>query len=110
MYNHKGIRSLILSLSILILSACSAKPALFLDPSLNESNSGILYIYKPKKEWVGLAVDLRVYIDENYIGSLRPGYSVSARVKPGLRIIEVKPYFALIQDGTIAKRSIEINI
>ncbi len=85
-----------------------ASPAIYVDGTLNETNSGAIYIYKPKYEFIGFAADLRIHVDENYVGSLRGGRSISTRVPPGEHHIDVGVYTFGSPGGSTAELLVNI--
>lgn len=85
-----------------------ASPAIYIDGTLNETNSGTIYIYKPKYEFIGFAADLRIHVDTNYVGSLRGGRSISTRVTPGEHHIDVGVYTFGSPGGSTAELSVNV--
>lgn len=81
-----------------IVSGCQARPEIFVDPALNADNAGEIFVYRPSSEWLGLAIDQRVMLDGNYIGSLEAGEYVQCYAAPGKHEIVVQPYFLSFPD------------
>lgn len=95
---------MLLLISVLFLTGCIANaPKQEQDPNLNINNSAHFFIYRPSDDVFGLAIELRVFINDKFVGTLNSGGSdVERLVPPGPTKIEVKPYFIGIQDGKIA--------
>lgn len=92
-----GLRSIALAFGV-ILSGCST-PKVEIDPTLNAANAGTIFVYRPTTEWVGMAMDFRVTVDREYIGSLQTGEFISSYVKPGGHAVTVQPHFLSVPDG-----------
>lgn len=93
-----GILSAVIAFGV-ILSGCGGKPEIVVDPTLNEENAGEIFVYRPWNQWMGLAIDFRVTLDGQYIGSLKTGGYVQGFAAPGDHVIEVQPHFLSIPDG-----------
>ncbi len=93
-----GILAVIVAAGI-VVSGCQARPGIEFDPALNTANAGTVYVYRPSSQWAGLAIDYRVTLDGDYIGSLKTGKYIQAFAPPGDHVITVQPHFFTIPDG-----------
>ena len=103
------IRIVLLLTLISFLSGCVSSPVKTKqDPSLNANNASKLVIYRPSSDVLGVAIELRTFINDEFIGTLNSGGSSLERfVRPGETAIAVKPYFLGIQDGKVANIELE---
>lgn len=96
--NLAGPAATILAIN-LILSGCQTKPEITADPLLNPENAAMIYVYRPSSQWMGLAIDYRVSLDDRYIGSLETGGYIRSYAEPGERAVTVQSHFLTIPDG-----------
>ena len=98
--------SIILITTSIIVGCSSTPPAIYADPSLNEDNAAILHFYRPASSaWMGMAIDYRVLVDNNYVGSLKGSKSISTFVKPGESKVAIHSYF-----GSKGNEDLAINV
>lgn len=86
------LKALLVSL-VTFLSACTTNPTVTIDSSLNANNAGKVIVYRPSSAWAGMALDYRVSLDGNYVGSLDTGSYVEFFAPVGTNDISVEDYF-----------------
>ncbi len=97
-YRKPAFLSALIAFGMLV-SGCAGKPEIVVDPALREENAGEIFVYRPSSHWGGLAIDYRVTVDDQYIGSLKTGGYVRSFAAPGDRVITVQPHFLSFPDG-----------
>ncbi|WP_115718851.1 DUF2846 domain-containing protein [Gallaecimonas mangrovi] len=76
------------------LQGCSMDRHYAPDPSLNEMNAAVIYVYRTKNAVHGLSVDNPYfYVDDQVVGQLSPGQYVRFLVRPGRHVLSSKESF-----------------
>lgn len=84
---------------VFIISACQNQAYIKPDLSLNEENSSRVIVYRPKSDWVGIAIDYKVFAGDVDMGSLSAGGYVDVFVPEDKTPVTVQGYFLGFADG-----------
>jgi hypothetical protein len=103
------MKRLILIFLLLAISGCQKSTYIKPDPSLNETNAARVIVYRPKSDWMGIAINYKAYAGEVELGSLSPGGYVDAFVPAGISTIKVQGHFLGIADGKPGKQELMLN-
>ena len=88
------IQLIALLLSILLSGCAGTPPPIYSDTTLTSENAAKIHVYRPAATaWLGQAIDYRVYVNENYVGSMGTKKVVETLAPPGECKVAVHPYF-----------------
>ena len=102
------MKLLVFGLFLFMIVGCASAPDVYVDKSLNAVNSASVYVYRPSGNWVGLAIDYRVYANGQYVGSVKSGKDVHFYLEKGQSEIKVSPYFMGMRDGAETSQKLSV--
>lgn len=93
------MKRIIVIFLFIIITACQKQSYVKPDLSLNKENSSRLIVYRPQSDWMGIAIDYKVFAGNIELGSLPAGHDVDAFVPSEKTIITVQGHFLGFSDG-----------
>ncbi len=101
--------TVLILLLLITIVGCQKQSYIKPDLSLNESNASRLIVYRPKSDWVGIAIDYRVYADKVDLGSLSAGEYVEAFIPSETSTIMVQGHFLGFADGEAVEHQLVLQ-
>ncbi len=105
------IKPLIVLNLIYAILGCASMAPIKANPELNETNSAIVHVYRPKSDWQAPLVEFRVFVDDKYIGPVEHSKSISWFLEQGQHKVMVRPYsFGSIPDGKPNEIELDLEV
>lgn len=95
-----------LILFFILMTGCQKQAYIKPDLSLSQDNASRLIVYRPKSDWVGLAIDYRVFAGNFDLGSIAAGQYVDTFIPSEKTTITVQGHFLGFADGKPAKEEL----
>lgn len=75
---------------IALLTGCAAPQIKVADSNLHKGNSSVLY-FERKSQFINGGIDYQIYLNDQYIGTLKDGGNLERRVESGNILLLFKP-------------------
>lgn len=89
---------------------CLTKPFVQLLHNSDKNNATKINIYRAKNDWTAAAIDFRVVLNGEYIGSIKKGTGIERFIPAGDISLEVHPHFMGKPDTGQIKVSLEVGV